>query len=72
MRKRSSKLGRGEGRWEKKIQRQGGKFRGEETDGMDQRKWMGGKQRDEEGEWVSREKTVIDYGIVNEETWEKV
>jgi hypothetical protein len=40
-RKRSRKLGRGEGGWEKKIQRQGGKRRGEETDGMDRRKWMG-------------------------------
>ncbi|KAH0807642.1 hypothetical protein GEV33_015148 [Tenebrio molitor] len=28
------------GGWENKIQRQGGKFRGEETDGMDRRKWM--------------------------------
>jgi hypothetical protein len=34
-RKRSKKLGRGEGGWEKKIQRQGGKYRKEETDGMD-------------------------------------
>jgi hypothetical protein len=38
MRKRSKKLGRGEG-WEKKIQKQGGKCR-EETDEMDRRKWM--------------------------------
>jgi hypothetical protein len=30
-RKRSNKLGRGEGGWEKKIQRQGGKCRGDET-----------------------------------------
>jgi hypothetical protein len=29
------KMERGEGRWERKIQRQGGKCRGEETDGMD-------------------------------------
>jgi hypothetical protein len=40
-RKRSKKMGRGEEGWEKKIQKQGGKCRGEETDGMDRRKWMG-------------------------------
>jgi hypothetical protein len=34
-RKRSKKLGRGEEAWGKNIQRQGGKCRGEETDGMD-------------------------------------
>jgi hypothetical protein len=45
-RKRSKKLGRGEGGWEKKIQRQGGKCRGEETDGMNRRKWMGGIERE--------------------------
>ncbi|KAJ3622094.1 hypothetical protein MTP99_002623 [Tenebrio molitor] len=32
---------------EKKIQRQGGKCRGEETDGMDRRKWMGGIEREQ-------------------------
>jgi hypothetical protein len=35
----------------------------------------GNKQGDEEGEWthiISREETVIDYGIVNEEPWEGV
>jgi hypothetical protein len=38
---------RGGGGWEKKIQRQGGKCRGEEeTDGMDRRKWMGGIERE--------------------------
>jgi hypothetical protein len=35
MRKRSKKYERGEGDWKKKIQRQGGTCRGEETDGMD-------------------------------------
>jgi hypothetical protein len=33
------------------------------------------KQRDEEGGWTyvgSRGETVIDYGIVNEEAWERV
>jgi hypothetical protein len=33
------------------------------------------KQGDEEGKWTyvgSRGETVIDYGIVNEEAWEKV
>jgi hypothetical protein len=39
---RSKKLGRGKGGWEKKIQRQGEECGGEETDGMDRRKWMGG------------------------------
>jgi hypothetical protein len=39
--KRSKKLGRGEGGWEKKIQKQCGKCKGKETDGMDARKWMG-------------------------------
>jgi hypothetical protein len=46
-RKRRKKLGRGEGGWEKKIQRQGVKRRGEETDGMDRRKWMGSVEREE-------------------------
>jgi hypothetical protein len=35
----------------------------------------GNKQGDEEGEWSyvgSRGKTVIDYGIVKEEAWERV
>jgi hypothetical protein len=32
--KRSKKLGRGKEGWEKKIQRQGGKCRGKETDGI--------------------------------------
>jgi hypothetical protein len=36
----------------------------------------GNKQGDEEGEWTtyidSRGLTVIDYGIVNEEAWERV
>jgi hypothetical protein len=35
----------------------------------------GNKQGDEEGEWTyigSRGETVIDYGIVNEEAWERV
>jgi hypothetical protein len=35
----------------------------------------GNKQGDEEGEWTyidSRGEIVIDYGIVNEETWERV
>jgi hypothetical protein len=36
----------GKRRWEKKIQRQGGKCRGEETDGMDRRKWMGRRGMD--------------------------
>jgi hypothetical protein len=34
-RNRSKKLGREEGGWEKKIQRQCGKCRGEDFDGMD-------------------------------------
>jgi hypothetical protein len=35
----------------------------------------GNKQGDEEREWIyigSRGETVIDYGIVNEEAWERV
>jgi hypothetical protein len=35
----------------------------------------GNKQGDEEGEWTyigRRGETVIDYGIVNEEAWERV
>jgi predicted DNA-binding WGR domain protein len=35
----------------------------------------GNKQGDEEGEWTyigSRGEIVIDYGIVNEEAWERV
>jgi hypothetical protein len=44
-RKRSKKLGRGEVEWEMKIQRQGGKCRGEETDGMDTGKWMDSERR---------------------------
>jgi hypothetical protein len=38
-------LGRGRGGWEKRIQRQGGKCRGKETNGIDRRKWMGGIER---------------------------
>jgi hypothetical protein len=33
------------------------------------------KQGDEEGEWTyigSRGETLIDYGIVNEEAWERI
>jgi hypothetical protein len=45
--KRSKQLGRGEGGWEKKIQRQGGKCREEETDGIDRRKSMGSIERDQ-------------------------
>jgi hypothetical protein len=41
-RKKNRKLARGELEWEKKILKQGGKCRGEETDGIDRRKWMGG------------------------------
>jgi hypothetical protein len=51
----------------------------ENADGVDRRKWMGGlkgnKQGDEEGEWTyidSRGETVVVYGTVNEETWERV
>jgi hypothetical protein len=46
-RKRSKKLRRREGGWEKKIQRQGGKCRGEENDGMDRRKWKGSIGREQ-------------------------
>jgi hypothetical protein len=69
-RKRRKKLVRGEGGWEKKIQRQGGKCRGEETDGMDRRKKRSGTNK---GTYIgSRRETVIDYGIVNDEAWERV
>jgi hypothetical protein len=37
-RKSSKKLGIGGEGWEKKMQKQGGKFRGEETNGMDRGK----------------------------------
>jgi hypothetical protein len=47
MRKRSKKYGRGEGEWKKKIQRQGGRCRGEETDGMDRRKLMGSIEQEQ-------------------------
>jgi hypothetical protein len=47
--KEEQETGRGEGGWEKKIQRQDGKCRGEETDGMDRTKWMGGIEREETG-----------------------
>ncbi|XP_018400175.1 PREDICTED: golgin subfamily A member 6-like protein 22 [Cyphomyrmex costatus] len=45
---------------------------------MEERGWMvlnGGKERDEEGEWTYEGgggKSVIDYGIVNWEAWERV
>jgi hypothetical protein len=42
---RSLKEERGDGK--KKIQRQGGKCRGEETDGIDRRKWMGGIEQEQ-------------------------
>jgi hypothetical protein len=45
--KRSKKLGRREGGWEKKIQKQGGKCRGEESVGMAQKKWMGRIKREQ-------------------------
>jgi hypothetical protein len=44
-RKRRKKLGRGEGEWQKEIQRQGGKCRGEETDGMDRTKRRSGTNK---------------------------
>jgi hypothetical protein len=47
MRKRSKKYGRGEEEWKKKIQRQGGRCRGEETDGMDRRKLMGSIEQEQ-------------------------
>jgi hypothetical protein len=62
----------GEGGWKKKIQRQGGKCRGEENGSEVLNE---NKQADEEGEWTyigSRGETVTDYGIVNEEAWERV
>ncbi|KAJ3619462.1 hypothetical protein MTP99_005142 [Tenebrio molitor] len=44
--------------------------RGEETDGMDRRKKRSGTNK---GTYIgSRKETVIDYGIVNEEAWERV
>jgi hypothetical protein len=46
-RKRSKKSGRVEGGWKKKIQKQGGKCRGEETDGMDRSKKMGSVEREQ-------------------------
>jgi hypothetical protein len=74
-RKRSKKLGRGEGIKSK----EGGKCRGEETDEISEENgWEvlnGNKEGDEEGEWTnigSTGETVIDYGIVNEEAWERV
>jgi hypothetical protein len=44
------------------------------TDEMDRRKWMGGIEREQtrEGRRVNRRETVIDYGIVKEEAWERV
>jgi ssDNA-binding Zn-finger/Zn-ribbon topoisomerase 1 len=48
-RKRNRILGRGEEEWEKKIQRQGGKCREEEIDGMDRRKWMGSINGNKQG-----------------------
>jgi hypothetical protein len=69
-------LGRSERGWEKKIQRQSGKCRGKDSDGMDKKNgWEvlnGNKQGGAEGKWthiVSTGKTVRDYGIVNEEAW---
>jgi hypothetical protein len=38
---------RGARNWEKKIQKQGGKCRGEQTDGMHRRKWMGSIEREQ-------------------------
>jgi hypothetical protein len=47
--KEEQETGKKRGGWEKKIQRQDGKCRGEETDGMDRRKWMGGIEREQTG-----------------------
>jgi hypothetical protein len=45
---------------------------------MDRRKWMGSVERKQTRgrrrgmNLGSRRETVIDYGIVNEETWERI
>jgi hypothetical protein len=68
-------LGRGEGGWEKKIQRQDGKCRGEWIEENGWEVLNGNKQGDQEEKWTYidiRRETVLDYGIVNEETWERV
>jgi hypothetical protein len=52
----------------KENQRQCGKCRGKEIDGMDRRKWMGSIEWEQtRGRRRGRGETVIDYGIVNEE-----
>jgi exonuclease III len=71
-----------ERRWEKKNQRQTkDKENAEERkliERIEENGWEvlnRNKQRDEEGGWTyvgSRGETVIDYGIVNEEAWERV
>jgi hypothetical protein len=54
---------------ETKIKKLGAKCRGEVLNGN--------KQREEEGSWTyigsrGERETVVDYGIVNEEAWERV
>jgi hypothetical protein len=78
-RKRSKKLGRGEGDGKRKS-----KDKVEIAEGKRLMEWIeengwevlkGNKLGDEEGEWTyigSREETVIDHGIVNEEARERV
>jgi hypothetical protein len=40
-------LGRRERGWKKKNKRQGEKYRGEEADGVDRRKWIGSAEREQ-------------------------
>jgi hypothetical protein len=57
----------------KENQRQCGKCRGKEIDGMERRKWMGSIEWEQtRGRRKGRGETVIDYGIVNEEAYKKV
>jgi hypothetical protein len=74
--KRNKKLRGGTGGWEKKKS----KYKVENAEGKRVMEWIeengckvlnGNKQGDEEGEWTyidSRGETLIDYGIVNEES----
>jgi hypothetical protein len=72
-------LGRGEGEWKRKSRNKVKNAEGnrlmERIEGNGWEVLNGNKQGDEEGEWTyigSREERGMDYGIVNEEAWERV
>jgi hypothetical protein len=78
-RKRNKKSGRGKGDGKRKSKNEVKNSEGKRLmERIEENGWEvlnGNKQGDEEGEWTcigSRGETVINYGVVNEEAWERV